>query len=186
MSDILVLSASPSTTSKTERVAEHVTRRLTSVGNTANHVRLRELPAEPLLAADTTHPAVAEVTNSLEAASGVVLATPTYKAAYSGLLKVFLDLLPQFGLAGKAVLPLATGGSIAHVLSLDYALRPVVHSLGPRHVVQSFFLLNEHLTVDGDTLDVHEDSAGALQDVLEQFEKALAGIPHATVLGRTA
>ena len=52
--------------------------------------------------------------------------------------------------------------------------------------MQSFFLLNEHLTVDGDTLDVHEDSAGALQDVLEQFEKALAGIPHATVLGRTA
>ena len=179
MPEILVVSASPSTTSKTERVAEHVTRQLTSAGNTASHLRLRDLPAEPLLSADTSHPRVAEATDRVESASGVVLATPTYKAAYSGLLK-------QFGLAGKAVLPLATGGSVAHVLSLDYALRPVVHSLGPRHVVQSFFLLNDHLAVDGDTLEVHEDSAGPLKDVLEQFEKALGGVPHATALGRTA
>lgn len=186
MPEILVVSASPSTTSKTERVAEHVTRQLTSAGNTASHLRLRDLPAEPLLSADTSHPRVAEATDRVESAPGVVLATPTYKAAYSGLLKVFLDLLPQFGLTGKAVLPLATGGSVAHVLSLDYALRPVVHSLGPRHVVQSFFLLNDHLAVDGDTLEVHEDSAGPLQDVLEQFEKALGGVPHATALGRTA
>lgn len=186
MPDILVVSASPSTTSKTERVAEHVTQRLTTAGTSANHLRLRQLPAEPLLSADTTDPQIAEAVKQVEDASGVVLATPTYKAAYSGLLKVFLDLLPQFGLAGKAVLPLATGGSVAHVLSLDYALRPVVHSLGPRHVVQSFFLLNEHLTVDGDALDVHEDSAGALHDVLEQFDKALNGVPHGTVLGRSA
>src|SRR5256885_12419558 len=41
----------------------------------------------------------------------VVVATPIYKASYSGVLKSFLDLLPQFGLAGKVVLPLATGGT---------------------------------------------------------------------------
>lgn len=186
MPEILVLSASPSTASKTERVADHVAQRFTSAGNTTHHLRLRHLPAEPLLSADTSDPQIAEAVRRTETASGVVLATPTYKAAYSGLLKVFLDLLPQFGLAGKAVLPLATGGSTAHVLSLDYALRPVVHSLGPRHVVQSFFLLNEHLTVNGDALDVHEDSASALRDVLEQFDKALDGVPHTTVLGRSA
>ena len=56
----------------------------------------------------------------------IVVATPVYKAAYSGLLKVFLDLLPQTALAGKTVLPLATGGSPHHMLALDCALRPVL------------------------------------------------------------
>ena len=33
----------------------------------------------------------------------VIVATPVYKAAFSGILKSWLDLMPQFGLAGKAV-----------------------------------------------------------------------------------
>lgn len=181
MSDILVISGSPSSTSKTARVAEHVSEHLVAAGSEAEHLRLRELPARSLLTADTSDPAIASALRAVEKASGIVLATPTYKAAYSGLLKSFVDFLPQFGFAGKAVLPLATGGSIAHVLALDYALRPVVHSLGPRHVVQSFFLLNQHVTVTDDQLEIHPDSAGPLEDVLEQFRKA-----HETVLGRTA
>ena len=60
----------------------------------------------------------------------MVVSTPVYKAAYSGVLKVFLDLLPQFGLAGKVVLPLVTGGTASHVLAIDYALRPVLLALG--------------------------------------------------------
>ena len=56
----------------------------------------------------------------------VIVATPIYKAAYSGLLKVFLDLLPAEALRGKTVLPLASGGSVAHLLALDYALKPVL------------------------------------------------------------
>lgn len=84
------------------------------------------------------------------------------------------------------MLPLATGGTIAHVLAIDYALRPVVHSLGARHVVQSFFLLDKHVTVVDDEVSVHPDSGGPLADVIEQFAKALDGVPHNTVLGRSA
>jgi hypothetical protein len=65
-----------------------------------------------------------------------------YKASYSGLVKVFLDLLPQAGPAGKTVLPLVTGGSLAHMLAMDYALRPVLSALGARHVVPGAFLLD--------------------------------------------
>ncbi|GAA2775515.1 NADPH-dependent FMN reductase [Saccharopolyspora taberi] len=186
MSTALVISGSPSSTSKTERFADHVTRRLVADGTAAEHLRLRGLPAEPLLTADTSHPDIAAAVKAVIDADGIVLATPTYKAAYSGLLKVFLDLLPQFGFAGKAVLPLATGGTVAHVLALDYGLRPVVQSLGPRHVVQSLFLLSKHLLVSGDDFGVHPDSAGPLDDVLAQFRKALDGVPHDTVLGRSA
>jgi FMN reductase len=186
VSSVVVISGSPSRTSKTQRVAEYLARRLLTAGEEVEHLRLRRLPAEPLLAADPRNPAIAHALAQVARADGIVLATPTYKAAYSGLLKVFLDLLPQFGFVGKAVLPLSTGGSIAHVLALDYALRPVAQSLGARHVVQSFFVLDTHLTVADDGVEIHSDSAGALEDVLEQFRKALAGVPHETVLGRLA
>ena len=62
----------------------------------------------------------------------------------------------------------------------------MVHSLGARHVVQSFFLLDKHITVTGEDFAIHEDSAGPLEDVFQQFLKALAGVPHETVLGRKA
>nr|WP_228047202.1 NADPH-dependent FMN reductase [Saccharopolyspora sp. HNM0983] len=182
----MVISGSPSRTSKTERVGAELTRRITESGRAAEQLRLRALPAEPLLGADTDDPEVAAAVQQVAAADGIVLATPVYKAAYSGLLKTFLDLLPQFGFGGKAVLPLATGGSTAHVLALDYGLRPVVHSLGARHVVQSFFLLDKHLTITADRVEISAESAVPLQDVLAQFDKALDGVPHDAVLGRTA
>ncbi|MGP4019806.1 NADPH-dependent FMN reductase [Saccharopolyspora sp. 5N708] len=186
MSSVLVISGSPSRTSKTERIGEHVAQRVAASGCGVEHLRVRTLPADALLGADTRAPAIADAIGRVAEADGIVLATPTYKAAYSGLLKTFLDLLPQFGFAGKAVLPLATGGSIAHVLAIDYALRPVIHSLGARHAVQSLFVLDKHLTLVGDQLSIHPDTAAPLTDVIEQFTKALEGIPHSTVLGRSA
>ena len=50
-----------------------------------------------------------------------MVATPIYKASYSGLLKLFLDALSPDALRGKTVLPLATAGNSAHLLALDYA-----------------------------------------------------------------
>ncbi|MBO0743094.1 MAG: NAD(P)H-dependent oxidoreductase, partial [Hyphomicrobiaceae bacterium] len=84
-------------------------------------------------------------------AHAVVLATPIYKAAYSGLLKAFLDLLPQDGLHGKWIWPLATGGSPAHTLALDHSLRPVLDNLGAHQVVPSVYALESQvqLSVDG-------------------------------------
>ncbi|WP_204272820.1 NAD(P)H-dependent oxidoreductase, partial [Escherichia coli] len=81
---------------------------------------------------DVREPAIAAAVLAVEQADLVVVSTPIYKAAYSGLLKVFLDLLPPDALRGKLVLPLATGGSPAHVLALDYALKPVLSALGAR------------------------------------------------------
>ncbi|MEY4321136.1 MAG: hypothetical protein RLZZ471_1077, partial [Actinomycetota bacterium] len=77
--------------------------------------------------------------NRVADAQAVVVATPVYKAAYSGVLKVFLDLLPQAGFKDKVVLPLATGGSPHHMLALDYALRPVLQSLGARQILSGVY-----------------------------------------------
>jgi FMN reductase len=60
----------------------------------------------------------------------VVVASPTYKGAYTGLLKLFLDRFAgQTGLTGLAV-PLMLGGSPAHSLAPELMLRPVLTELG--------------------------------------------------------
>ncbi|MGH3416034.1 MAG: NADPH-dependent FMN reductase [Actinocrinis sp.] len=142
MTTVLALSGSPSGTSRTVAAARAALDLLAERGYDVRHVAARELPAAHLLAGDVSHPAIHRVLTDLAAADGVVVATPIYKAAYTGVLKALLDLLPQTGLAGKAVLPLATGGTLAHLLAVDYALRPVLSALGARHVVQGAFLLD--------------------------------------------
>jgi FMN reductase len=79
-------------------------------------------------------------------ADAIVIATPVYKASYTGILKAFLDLLPQDGLKDKLVLPLATGGSQSHLLALDYALRPVLQALDARQVFTSIYATSQQLT----------------------------------------
>ena len=152
----LVISGSPSSTSRTARLAALVCERIAGLGQTSELLDLRTLPARALLSADLADPEVAAAVERVARARGVVVATPIYKAAYTGLLKAFLDLLPQFGLRDKVVLPLATGGSIAHVLSIDYALRPVLSSLDPLHIVAGLFILDKQIVIAPDgsaTLD---------------------------------
>lgn len=147
MAVIATISSSPSSSSRTDALLSHVVRRLEGAGHEVRPIVLRELPAEALLRADPTDPRVAAAVQDLLDADGVVVTTPVYKAAYTGVLKTFLDLLPQYALAGKAVLPLATGGTPAHVLAVDYALRPVLASLGAEHIGLGWFVLASEITV---------------------------------------
>ncbi len=58
---------------------------------------------------------------------------------FSGALKTLLDLLPERALEGKIVLPLATGGTIAHMLAVDYALKPVLNALKAQEILHGVF-----------------------------------------------
>jgi FMN reductase len=176
MATILSVSGSPSATSRTARLLRHLDGQLTAQGHTVVPLEVRTLPSSALLSADAGHPAIVRTREMFEQADGIVIGTPIYKAAYSGLLKSLLDLLPQHALAGKTVLPLATGGSAAHVLAIDYALRPVLSSMGAAHIVQGWFVLDRHLEVTDDgTLAVEPQTAEALDRVLDQFSTAISG-----------
>jgi FMN reductase len=113
-------------------------------------ITIRDLPARALLHGDAGEPAVAEALAQVQAAELVLVATPIYKAAYSGVLKLFLDLLPPDALRGKRVLPLATGGSMAHLLAVDYALRPVLAALGAREILDTVYATDSQFWVDAD------------------------------------
>ena len=136
---IVGIQGSPSASSRSGSLLALAQSRLQGVASTAHAIAVRELPAQALLHAQFDHPLIRQALAEVAQAQVVLIATPIYKAAYSGLLKAFLDLLPQDALRGKTVLPLATGGSIAHLLALDYALKPVLSALGARDILDPVF-----------------------------------------------
>lgn len=139
------ISGSPSARSRSAWLQQLALTRLEGAVAASRSVALRELPAQPLLQADVRHPAIEAALQAVAGAQLLIVATPIYKAAYSGLLKAFLDLLPPDALRDKTVLPLATGGSAAHLLALDYALKPVLGALGARHILDGVFATDAQL-----------------------------------------
>ncbi len=136
---VLLVGGSPSERSRSAALLDSVNQRLQLRGVYVERLQIRDLSPQALLLADTAHRSIARAIDQVQRATAIVVATPVYKAAYSGVLKVFLDLLPQSALKAKLVLPLATGGSPHHMLALDYALRPVLQSLSARHILPGVY-----------------------------------------------
>jgi FMN reductase len=123
------ISGSPSPRSKSRLLLEHALSVLGEHGISTSLVDLATLPADALLGRARS----ADVDSALATvgrATIVVASTPVYRATYTGLLKVFFDLLPLNGLAGKTAVTIATGGAAAHQLVIDYGLRPLFASVG--------------------------------------------------------
>jgi FMN reductase len=68
---------------------------------------------------------VAAALAAVEQADVLVVATPVYRGAYTGLFKHFFDLIDQDALVDKPVLLAATGGSARHALVIEHQLRPL-------------------------------------------------------------
>jgi FMN reductase len=144
---VLLIAGSPSERSRSAALLDSVSQRLTARGALVERLHIRDLSPQALLLADATHRSIAAAAAQVARARALIVATPVYKAAYSGVLKVFLDLLPQTALKNKAVLPLATGGSPNHMLALDYALRPVLQSLAARHILPGVYATDSQIVL---------------------------------------
>jgi FMN reductase len=150
MPSIILISGSPSTASRSGSLLEYARRHIVGAGITVNLVGLRDFPAKDLILGKYDSPAFDSVKNLLEEASAVIVATPIYKASFTGGLKALLDILPPAALRGKTVLPLATGGSPAHQLAIDYALKPVLSALGATDLLQGVYVVDSQLKVGTD------------------------------------
>jgi len=169
---IVALAGSPSADSRSTALLRHVLDRFS--GDAArSEIVLRDLPPAALVRADFGDPAIRRAREQVAAARLVVIATPIYKASYSGLLKTFLDLLPQDALRGKTVLALGSGGSAAHLLALDYALKPVLAALGARHILDAVYAVDAQFAADARHGHVPHD------DVTQRVARALADGPFA-------
>lgn len=165
---ILLIAGSPTQPSRSTALLSAVAARLQAQGlSTEPLLQLRQLDSEALLHARFDHPEIRAVSERVARADAVVVATPVYKAAYSGLLKVFLDVLPQTAFKGKRVLPLATGGSPHHMLALDYALRPVLQSLGASHILPGIYATDQSLPL------LPEGGYGLAPDIAQRVDDAV-------------
>lgn len=79
------------------------------------------------------------------AASVLVVATPTYKASYTGLLKAFLDRLPGGALRGTVAVPVTVAAAPTHRFVADLQLRPILAELGASLPVPSFVVEEREL-----------------------------------------
>src|ERR1700709_354995 len=87
-------------------------------------------------------PKVAEAKEIVKSADSLVIASPTFKATYTGLLKLFLDQFGAGELGQITTFPLMLGGSWAHALAPELTLRPVLVEIGASCPAPCLYLLD--------------------------------------------
>jgi FMN reductase len=144
---VAVVVGNPKPRSRTFQAAHIVAERLT--GRPADvSIDLTELGAALL---DWADPGVAELVATVQAAELVVVASPTYKGSYTGLLKLFLDRFGAGSMTGTAV-PLMLGGHWKHALAPELLLKPILVEIGATCPTSGLFLLDSEFD-SGDTLE---------------------------------
>ena len=127
---IAVVTGNPKPASRTHDLASFVAATIDGLN------RFDEPPLEVDLAEhaprlfDWSDPELTRLTGEVAAADVAIFASPTYKAAYTGMLKAFLDRYGSNGLAGTVAVPVMTGGWPGHLLAVEVHLRPVLVELG--------------------------------------------------------
>ncbi|QII02091.1 NAD(P)H-dependent oxidoreductase [Rhodococcoides fascians A21d2] len=93
--------------------------------------------------------AVAAAVESVASSDLVVFASPTFKATYTGVLKLFLD---QFaggtGLQNVVAVPLMLGAGPAHAMAPDLFLKHVLVELGAITPAPGLYLIDSTYTTD--------------------------------------
>ena len=130
---LAVVSAGVSEPSSTrllaDRIAVAVDRHLRDAGI---EPRIETIELRPLAQDLASHvlagfaqPPLQAALDAVLAADGVVAVTPIFSASYSGLFKLFFDLVDRDAFEERPVLLAATGGTARHSLAIEHALRPL-------------------------------------------------------------
>ena len=124
MSHIVVVSGNPRPGSRTSTLAVAVG---AALGSPIEVVEVGELGAGLLTPGDEP---TAKAVRLVREAEVLVVATPTYKGSYTGVLKVLLDHLPAQALAGKRAVPVVTAGVAPQAAAAEALLRQLLTELG--------------------------------------------------------
>jgi FMN reductase len=97
-----------------------------------------------------------EVRGAVDAIAGcslLIVASPTYKATYTGLLKAFLDWYGTTGLSGVTTIPVMVGAGAAHALAVEVHLRPVLVEIGATVPTRGLYVTEDRLDDLGSVTD---------------------------------
>lgn len=175
---VVFLGGSPSLKSRSNVLLSKARQWLQARGVEVVTYQVRDFAAEELLFARFDSPRIQGLQAHVAAADGLVVATPVYKASFSAALKTLLDVLPERALQHKVVLPVATGGSNAHMLAVDYALKPVLSALKAQEVLHGVFADDSQITCSEAGGDLSPALEQRLEDALQQLTQALDRRPQ--------
>lgn len=170
---VITLAGSPRFPSRSTALLSVCQRALEARGVEVIPWNIHNFQPEDLLYARFDSPALTALKADLALAEGVIVATPIYKASFSGALKTLLDLLPERALEHKVVLPLASGGSVAHMLAVDYALKPVLNALKAQEVLHGVFASDTQITHYDRQPELDALLSERIDEALETFWQAL-------------
>lgn len=170
---IVVVEAGLGTPSSTRLLAERLTaavaENLAAEELEITTVALRELAhplADNLLTGFASGPLVPAI-EAVAAADALIVVTPVFAASYSGLFKMFFDVLEPGTLRGKPALLAATAGTARHSLVLEHAVRPLLSYLGALTVPTAVFAATEDWGAAG---------VGALDERIARAATDLSGL----------
>jgi FMN reductase len=127
MTRIVVVSGNPRPNSRTSGLAATVGAALAAPADAPPVLEVGALGPGLLTPGDE---ATAAAVQQLLEADVLVVATPTYKGSYTGVLKVLLDQLPARALAGKRAVPVVTAGVAPQAAAAEALLRQLLTELG--------------------------------------------------------
>jgi FMN reductase len=173
MTSIVVISAGNSVPSSTRILADALgSATMSHLDDAATYdvIELRELAhlvTDNVLTGFPTG-ALADAVRRVVEADAIIAVSPVYTGSYSGLFKMFVDVLEDGTLEGKPVLIAATAGTARHSLVLEFAMRPLFAYLRADVVPTAVFAASEDFgggTVRGGSLSARIDrAAGELAD----------------------
>lgn len=142
--EVVVVVGNPKTHSRTRQAAEMVVHRLTGEPP-STVIELADLGPRLL---GFGHPDVEAAKANVGKAELIVFASPTFKATYSGLLKLFLDQFGAGELGGTPAVALMLGASPQHGLAGELTLKPVLSEIGCSCPAPALFLLESAWETD--------------------------------------
>ncbi|RPA60901.1 FMN reductase [Aerococcus agrisoli] len=176
MTKVTLIAGANSLTSRLNGLVEYTQQVLMDHQIQTQVIQVHMLPAESLLTADVSDQRLQAVTDQVLSSDGVIVFTPIYQGSFSGILKTYLDLLPQKALADKVVYALGLGGSKHHLLALQYALEPVLKELGTEELLQSTFATQDQVIKNGSSFIVEDSVKQRIDAQIAQLSRRLGHV----------
>lgn len=174
----VIINGSNQKTSRLTGIHQYVEHFFTKADIKASSIYVHELPAQDLIHTNFTSEEIQQANQFVEEADIIVILTPIYKASYSGILKTYLDLIPQKGFENKVVLPIAIGGSSAHLLALEYALKPVISVLGATEILKSVYVLDKQVErLENGDFKISDEAVERIDEQLQAITSQLVQQP---------
>lgn len=169
---LTIVVGNPKPRSRTLAVALAVSRALADRGVDAKNPEVIDLAEVASQLFDPHDFAVADLLANVAASNLVIVASPTFKATYTGLLKAFFDRYSTNALSNTVVVGLMTGAAHVHELAVEVHLRPLLVELGASVPARNLYVVEDQFEDLDSVIEPWADVAAPL------LLRALASHPN--------